>query len=195
MNKFELAKYIVSKFPGKVTPMKLQKLLYYCYAWQLVTNEKQFQASFEAWPHGPVDPEIYKEYKSYGRNPITESDSQQINEPLIDFVLDSYGVYSAIELSKTTHEEKPWKMFKATGEVISDKVLTEYYSKQAFAKNFPIKDSTTYYPPKTSGHYAFTFDMEKEYVPEFNSLQEYLDSFSTEKKRLSNILNKYGIES
>jgi uncharacterized phage-associated protein len=185
MDKFQLAKYITSKYPNQVTPMKLQKLMYYCYAWQLVAKDKKFDASFEVWPYGPVEPEIYESFKSFGRSPIEADSITTINEPLIDFILDSYSVFSAVELSKTTHMELPWKKFKDTKEVIPDEELIGYYGKQVFAKNFPLQSNSKFYPPKTSSHYSFTFDMEKEYVPEFDNIKDYLSSFSTEKERLN----------
>jgi uncharacterized phage-associated protein len=194
MNKFKLSSYIAGKYPGEITPMKLQKLLYYCYVWQLVAKDKKFDASFEAWTHGPVEPEIYKEYKKYGRKPIKGEIGAESIDLLIDFILDSYSVYSAIELSKTTHMESPWKKYKDTGEVIPDEELIAYYSQQVFAKNFPLGVSNSYYPPKTSSHYSFTFDMEKEYVPEFESLDDYLKLFSQEKERLPGILKEYGLK-
>jgi uncharacterized phage-associated protein len=194
VDKFQLAQYIAGKYPGEVSPMKLQKLMYYCYAWQLVAGSKKFDATFEAWPHGPVEPEIYNEYKEFGRNPVSASQGPKLNEPLLDFIMDSYAVYSAIELSKTTHFESPWKKYKDTGEVIPDEELIAYYSQQVFAKNFPLDQSSVYYPPKTSGHYSFTFDMEKEYVPEFESLEDYLESFSKEKERLPGVLKEYGLK-
>ncbi|MCC5907519.1 MAG: DUF4065 domain-containing protein [Balneolaceae bacterium] len=194
MDKFQLAQYIAAKYPNEVSPMKLQKLIYYCYAWQLVAGSKKFDAAFEAWTHGPVEPEIYKEYKDFGRKPVSVLKAPDLNEPLLDFIMDSYAVYSAIELSKTTHFESPWKKFKDTGEVIPDEELIAYYSQQVFAKNFPLGHSPVYYPPKTSSHYSFTFDMEKEYVPEFASLNDYLESFSKEKERLPGILKEYGLK-
>lgn len=194
MDKFQLAKYIVAKYPGEVSPMKLQKLLYYCYVWQLVADGKKFEASFEAWKHGPVEPEIYNEYKNFGREPVSVEDAPNLNEPLLDFILDSYAVFPALELSKTTHMESPWKKYKDTGEVIPDDELIAYYSQQVFAKNFPIEKSETYFPPKTSSHYSFTFDMEKGYVPEFESLNDYLKIFSQEKERLTGILSEYGLK-
>jgi len=190
MDKFQLAKYITSKYPNQVTPMKLQKLMYYCYAWQLVANDKKFDASFEAWPYGPVEPQIYESFKSFGRNPIIADSITTIDEPLIDFILDSYSVFSAVELSKTTHMEQPWKKFKNTGQVIPDEELIDYYGQQVYAKNFPLKDDKKFYPPKTSSHYSFTFDMEKEYVPEFNNIKDYLNSFNTEKERLNILTGK-----
>jgi|SRR5690625_1735821 len=194
MNKFELSKYIAAKYAGEITPMKLQKLLYYCYVWQLVANEKKFEASFEAWPYGPVEPDIYKAYKSFGKKPVTVSEHPEVHEPLLDFIMDSYAVYSAIELSKTTHLESPWKKYKATSSVIPDNELIAYYSKQAFAKNFPLEEGKAYFPPKTSSHYSFTFDMDKEYVPVFDNLDDYLNSFSKEKERLPGVLKEYGLK-
>jgi len=188
MDKFQIAQYIAAKYPGEVTPMKLQKLLYYCYVWQLVAKKKHFDASFEAWSHGPVEPDIYSEYKAFGRNTISVSNTPKLNVPLFDFTLESYAVYSAIELSKTTHLESPWKKYKDTGGVIPDDELFAYYSKHPFAKNFPIEKGKPYYPPKTSSHYSFTFDMEKDYVPVFDSLQEYLNRFKKENERFLGII-------
>lgn len=195
MDKFKLAEYIAAKYPGEVTPMKLQKLLYYCYAWQLVAKEKQFNAAFEAWEHGPVEPEIYHEYKKFGRKPIEIDGSLLSPSQLIDFILDSYAVYSALELSKTTHFETPWKKYKGTAQVIPDLEFIEFYSKEPFSKNIPLDDKKPYYPPKTSSHYSFTFDMGHDYVPVFECLQEYLDAFEIEDKRLADIMERhYGFQ-
>jgi uncharacterized phage-associated protein len=111
-----------------VTPMKLQKLVFYAHAWSLVmsnkplVNEKVF-----AWPYGPVIESIYHEFKGYGStnisNPGTELDfddapnalirakyvtpsipeSDELTLSLIDSVLDAYGDQSAIALSNLTH--------------------------------------------------------------------------------------------
>jgi uncharacterized phage-associated protein len=184
MNKFELANYIIAKYSGEITPLKLQKLMYYCYVWQLVSGDKRFDASFEAWPHGPVEPDVYHKYKEFGSDFIPAGPLVPLEEPLLDFILDSYGVFSARELSKTTHLEAPWRKNKDNSSAIPDHELLAYYSKQVFAKNFPLAPGKTFYPPKTSSHYSFTFDMEKGYVPEFKSLDDYLSMFSAEKERL-----------
>lgn len=192
MNKFHLANYIALRYQDSVTPMKLQKLLYYCYVWQLVASDKKFDASFEAWTYGPVEPEIYNAYKKFGKKPVqADKDSIISAEPLLDFIMDSYAVYSAIELSKTTHLESPWKKYRDTGEVIPDDELLAFYTKQPYAKNFPIEEDKIFYPPKTSSHYSFTFDMEKEYVPIFDNLEEYLTAFKKENKRLLDIMSTH----
>lgn len=196
MNKFELAKFIVARYPDEVSPLKLQKLLYYCYVWQLVAKNKLFEAEFGAWDYGPVEREIYDAYKKFGKTPIptlngtSKNHNELVNYPLIEFILDSYSVYSAIELSQTTHAEKPWKKYKNTRKIIPDKELISFYSREVFAKNFPLGHVSKYYPPKTSSHYSFTFDMEEEYVPEYKSLEEYLTSFSKENERLDKLIVK-----
>lgn len=194
MNKYILSEYIAGKYSGEITLMKLQKLLYYCYAWQLVAGHKEFDASFEAWQNGPVEPDIYKKYKVYGKSTITLEVHHNDSHPFFDFILDSYAVFSAIELSKTTHHESPWKKNKESGEVIPDEELLSYYSQHPFAKNFPLNGDKPFYPPKTSSHYSFTFDMEKDYVPVFDSLQEYINGFKKENERLAGILKEHGIQ-
>ena len=189
MDKFTLSTYIVQHYEG-TTPMKLQKLLYYCYVWQLVAGKKSFEANFEAWQHGPVEPDIYYKYKHFGREPITDMDFISAKPAAeIHFILESYAVLSAIELSKTTHLENPWKKYVKEGGRIPDQELTAFYQQQPFAWNFPLNNKTAqkYYPPKTAGHYAFTFDMKKDYVPEYSSLEEYLEGVKTAKKQLNEI--------
>lgn len=64
---------IADWFLGKdsMSPKKLQKLVYYAYAWVLtLMNEneddldvKLFDSRLEAWIHGPLFPELYHKYK------------------------------------------------------------------------------------------------------------------------------------
>lgn len=68
-------KYLVDiKSVSEMTPKKLQKMLYYCYSWHLaltaenedteeILSSRLFDATFEAWAHGPVIPEVYNAYK------------------------------------------------------------------------------------------------------------------------------------
>ncbi len=51
-----VAAYILSQH-GKLSAMKLQKLVYYCQAWSLVWDEAPlFQEQIQAWANGPVVP-------------------------------------------------------------------------------------------------------------------------------------------
>ena len=51
-----------------ISPLKLQKLLYYIQAWHMVYFDKQslFDEEPEAWVNGPVYRQIYDEFKDLG---------------------------------------------------------------------------------------------------------------------------------
>lgn len=125
MSIFSLADYIINKYPGKITPMKLQKLLYYIKVWGIVAGYKIISEPFYAWKYGPVNKDIYHAYKKYGSKPIDDFDPFSKvsieNQEFVDFILDSYAPYNAIELSKTTHIEEPWLINKdIQGEILEE---------------------------------------------------------------------------
>ena len=58
-----------------VTPMKLQKLLYYvCVKYVQDTGTTPIAEPFLVWKYGPVAPSVYAEFKSYGSKPIKSYD-------------------------------------------------------------------------------------------------------------------------
>lgn len=109
-----IANYIISKVD--ITPLALQKLLYYCNGFYYAMNfEGMFKDKCEAWKHGPVYPQIYKKYKNYTYNTLFEKSKFFVDEIIdddkkiiIDAVLESFGLYSAKCLELMTHEEDPW---------------------------------------------------------------------------------------
>lgn len=55
-----------------LTPLKLQKLIYFIYGYGLKKyNKRFFNANFYAWKLGPVCESIYQEFKCYGSSNIT----------------------------------------------------------------------------------------------------------------------------
>lgn len=116
----DVAAYIVQWFNGKeeesdLTPMKLQKLLYYCQGYTLaVTGLPLFNDVIEAWEHGPVVADVYKAYSSQGNVPVTTPitgkgdalTSEQ--QDLCSEVLTVRGQFSAWMLRESTHREAPW---------------------------------------------------------------------------------------
>jgi uncharacterized phage-associated protein len=112
MTIFELANAFLSM--GPQSPKKLQKLCYYAYAWYLAYNDEElFENHFEAWVHGPVDPNLYKEYRSKGYSEwnsipqyvgLVDPDAKSIAE----WVYNAYGNFSATDLEALTHKELPW---------------------------------------------------------------------------------------
>lgn len=116
---FDVAKYVLSK-TGRITTMKLQKLVYYCQAWSLGWDGVPlFDEDFQAWANGPVCPELFSRHK--GRFVVDESflaDREDYSfDPdaieTMDAVLDYYGNKEPQWLSELTHKEAPWKEARA----------------------------------------------------------------------------------
>lgn len=138
---FDIAKTFLNY--EKMTPKKLQKLCYYAYAWYLTLYKKRlFNGRFQAWIHGPVLPELYQEYKSYGRKPIdkTEVPDSVRKKPdvldIIELVYKSYGHLDGDELEYLTHLEEPWlaarkgyRPDEPCQNEIDDHIIYQYYSK------------------------------------------------------------------
>jgi uncharacterized phage-associated protein len=100
-----------------VDNLKLQKLLYYSQAVNLVLRDKAplFSEPIEAWDYGPVVPPVYRKYKEYGLDilpPLDESVTIDLSSDEIEtvsLVLGYYGEMSSLELVNKTHQELPWK--------------------------------------------------------------------------------------
>lgn len=110
--------------PG-VTPLQLQKLLYYVQGWSLaVRGRPMFAEPLQAWPHGPAVPTIYGEFKAHGRRPIPNKEASsdvrlsEQERALVASVWHGYGKYSASQLWRMTHDERPWK--QARGDLPPD---------------------------------------------------------------------------
>lgn len=115
----EVAHFFLSKIDieaGEViTPLKLQKLLYYAQAWFLALFARPlFNDAFEAWQHGPVIRKLYFHYKEFGFNPLPKvevlSNAIFTKEELflLEMVNSVYGKYDAKFLERMSHAEKPW---------------------------------------------------------------------------------------
>lgn len=155
-NVLDVARYVINyenQKGNKISNLKLQKLLYFIQALFLITEpyEPCFKEDIEAWDFGPVIPEVYHEFKSYGnRNipPVKQyydfSDgfwraSQKIydediiwdeDKGLIDSVLDQFKDYSASDLVSITHNQKPWRTAyrKWGNSIISKEAIQNYFN-------------------------------------------------------------------
>lgn len=148
-NVLDVADWFIKKAQeegGEISPKKLQKLLYYAYSWSLVffndssddLSEKLFENNIEAWVHGPVIPEVYHEYKTYGYNPIVKDVKKphfsEDTEDVLKQVWDIYGGYNGNQLESITHQEEPWieargdsKPLDASNNLLNDKTIFSYY--------------------------------------------------------------------
>jgi uncharacterized phage-associated protein len=191
MEPLHLAQYLVNSFghvPGGVTPMKLQKLLYYVKAWSVVDGEDIVDGSFSKWKHGPVNREVYEHFKGYGRQPIQpvalgpDQHPKLLMRSFTDFIGHSYARFPAITLSKMTHDERPWHEAEP-GEEISVSAMKEFYSSQPFAQNLPFDPvGKPYVAVESPMDRAFTLDMSTEdarLVNVYSSYQDYVDRLSS----------------
>ncbi|GEA08535.1 hypothetical protein KUL42_32960 [Alteromonas sp. KUL42] len=118
----------------KVCPMKLQKLAYYCHGYHLsVTGEPLVAGEFQAWPYGPVHPDIYQQYKQFGNSAIPAPTEWRmppnISETIIgiiNFVLEEFGRLGAWTLSQKTHKESPWLAhYDSTTQTVDGRFIAE----------------------------------------------------------------------
>lgn len=102
------------------TKLKAQKMLYFAQATSLLFyNKALFNEDFEAWDMGPVIPTLYKEVNEilgnkidlneiFNDNNADFSELSQDEKNILWFAFSKYGKYTALELSRLTHEQKPW---------------------------------------------------------------------------------------
>ena len=114
-----------------ITPLKLQKLLYYIQGMALrIYGKPAFLNSISAWQYGPVVEEIYQQYK--GRNPIStpKTDYEVCDglKKIIELVVSSYGQIEAGALIDLTHDEDPWINSVNSGTISKD-LIKEYFNK------------------------------------------------------------------
>jgi len=136
-----------------LSPMKLQKLLYYAHGWYLALMDKPLlDESVEAWPWGPVIPSIYHEFKRFGSDPIYDERClnvvpgpgtkltwtrpallADVERSVLDKVWSVYKGFTAIQLSNMSHQpgspwQTTWDLNDGKRSVdISDDVIKSYF--------------------------------------------------------------------
>ena len=136
--------YIFEK-SGEITPLALQKILYYIQGIFMVNYGRPlFCEECQAWVHGPVYEEVYNMFKGFKYNPIDDKrfvifrDRFQMltdeEKDVIDIVLNSFGMYSGKTLERITHKEDPWcnayddnNIGRYTNEVITKDSIRCYF--------------------------------------------------------------------
>ncbi|WP_202813401.1 Panacea domain-containing protein [Secundilactobacillus paracollinoides] len=135
---------------NSMSRQKLQKMVYYAYAWVLTVNNEDvahlnnrlFSESIMAWVHGPAIPTLSRQYREFGDNVIPLQEDRvyfpsEISEVLQE-VQDIYGHLSEDQFESIAHEEDPWLLARRgltpadTGHaIISDESIFNYYVQQA----------------------------------------------------------------
>lgn len=135
-----------------VTDKKLQKLMYFAYAWYLVffnesANEienRLFDEHFEAWVHGPVLPALYQDVKEFHSDDIPKNYFEKYRESfstdtlnLFEQIKKVYGAYNGNQLESIVHQEDPWiharkgcSSYEICKNIIMDGEIFSYYIKR-----------------------------------------------------------------
>ena len=135
---------------GEVTPLMLQKLLYFIQGESYALNGKpMFHENCQAWVHGPVYPEVYDMFRDFRYNPIedarfaifegTEDELTDEERRAIDLVVNTFGVYGGKVLERITHEETPWKLARRG---YADRIPSD--------EPIPMENIATYYTEKNA---------------------------------------------
>lgn len=126
-----------------ITNLKLQKLVYYAQAWNLVFNNRRlYKDPIEAWIHGPAIYSLWQKYKRFGFREINikvakDFDFSDEVKEVLDKVWEAYGGFDAKYLEKLTHYEKPWQQarekldrFEYSNAKITAKSMRDYYKQR-----------------------------------------------------------------
>lgn len=140
----KIALYIISS--GKeITNLLLQKVLYYVKAIsEIFEGESIILEPCEAWRLGPVFPAVYEKYREFGKQEIEINLSKEYvdgllserEKQIIDYVMDTFGIYNAWFLKDLTHLEEPWLAARkgladddASRNEMNEEIILEYFSK------------------------------------------------------------------
>ncbi len=109
------ARYFLGTSFMEITPMALQKALYYAEGlYYAFSGDYFFDEPCEAWRFGPVYDVIYQKYKHFGCDgivPIEVPDSHHFSElelAVLASISEHVLCYSGSVLAEWTHREAPW---------------------------------------------------------------------------------------
>ena len=138
-----IAEYVIAM--GKeITPLALQKILYYAQGfYQAFFGKFLFTDDCQAWVHGPVYIKIYEKYKAFKSSNIPVYMDYDIGDMLadekreiLDVIIKYFGYYNGKALEKMSHYETPWINARRgllptenSNNVISKEEIKEYFEK------------------------------------------------------------------
>jgi uncharacterized phage-associated protein len=148
--------HIAHREGKRVTPLKMQKLVYFAHGWHLaITGKPLITEPIQAWQYGPVISSLYQIFKEAGSNPIhfpasvpiqggyipakleREGRPQEvaIAKRIIERVWQQYGRYTAAQLTTITHSNNsPWARVpdkERPEQTIPNDWIRDYFVQQA----------------------------------------------------------------
>jgi len=143
-----------SKKPSDLTPMKIQKLVYFSHGTNLaVNNAPLIDSTFQAWEHGPIIPELYFELEYYKNRIVSEllmlkkvltnskdfkfeitipfvDKNDMQTEEILEFISSELAPSSGLHLALITKKEgTPWSKSysKNSNKTIDDAIIKDYF--------------------------------------------------------------------
>jgi uncharacterized phage-associated protein len=132
--------------PDCVSPLRLQKLLYYAQAWSLAMRDRPlFREDIEAWIDGPVVPRVYARFAHDGDRCQISPSSPLVSlsaddDAFVRSVWRAYRNYSATALHYMAQYEDPWRLAHGGpsdgGEpgILTHESMKDYFAPQATAR-------------------------------------------------------------
>lgn len=122
--------------------MQLLKLIYIAHGWflEITGGAPLIKNKIEAWKHGPVVPDVYREFRGQGIDSLQPAhgfdaaiDAYSAN--ILEYVYNNYGKVPAIQLSNMTHESGgPWdiasRRYGFFAPITNDLILAHYQEKR-----------------------------------------------------------------
>ncbi len=138
-----IAEYIIAM--GKeITPLALQKILYYAQGfYKAFFGKFLFEDDCQAWVHGPVYVNIYEKYKDFKSANILIDINYDIEDiivdekrEILDAIIKYFGYYNGKALEKMSHYETPWinarkglLLTENSNNIITKEDIKEYFEK------------------------------------------------------------------
>lgn len=148
------ADYLMAHSASLLTPLQVIKMVYIAHGYTLaLLDEPLVGEPVEAWRYGPVVPSVYHSAKKYGGSEIDEllysgiriNDAEGMKtikrffddrippqqRAILDGVLEGYGRFTGIELTRMTHGDgTPWSQYyrpDVMGQQIPNAVIKSHY--------------------------------------------------------------------
>lgn len=141
---YSIAKWFI-KQDGSMGNKKLQKLCWYAYSWFIALSYNPETQDFdnlitgsspEAWVHGPVFSDLFRDYK-HDNYCLMKNSEDVVNIEVLSFLNEIYGVYGGFtgdQLESISHQEKPWletrgdlKPYEPCQIIIKNELILEEY--------------------------------------------------------------------
>lgn len=136
-NALEVAEYIIERCNQKhksISNLKLQKILYFVQAQYIVKfGTPCFGNIMQAWDHGPVVPDVYREYRGYGNTNIPSFGGKKFHfekdeQRTLDATIDRASEYAASQLVEIIRNQSPWMdACKKADKTITPKSIRKFF--------------------------------------------------------------------